>query len=385
VIYLDNAATSWPKPESVYQAMDEFLRKSAGNPGRGGHSMALAAEKVIEETRLLVARLINSPEVNRIIFTLNCTDALNLGLKGLLKAGDHVVTSRIGHNSLVRPLRKLEGQGIRITRLPPNPETGFLSARDIEEAIEEDTKLVVVTHASNVSGIIQPIEEYGAVVRKHGRVFMVDAAQTAGTYPLDVEASNVDLLAFSGHKGLFGPPGTGVLYLSDRVELDSLREGGTGSNSELEEQPIALPYRYESGTPNTVGIAGLRAGLKYIFEQGLERIRVHKQSLLLQLLEGLSRFPEVILYTPKDTSMQVPIVPFNLKGWEPAEVGAILDQAFDIKTRPGLHCAAAAHRTYGTYPHGSVRISLSFLNTSEDIESVLQAVGKITSSKNRAQ
>ncbi len=385
MIYLDNAATSWPKPESVYQAMDEFLRKSAGNPGRGGHSMALAAEKVIEETRLLVARLINSPEVNRIIFTLNCTDALNLGLKGLLKAGDHVVTSRIGHNSLVRPLRKLEGQGIRITRLPPNPETGFLSARDIEEAIEEDTKLVVVTHASNVSGIIQPIEEYGAVVRKHGRVFMVDAAQTAGTYPLDVEASNVDLLAFSGHKGLFGPPGTGVLYLSDRVELDSLREGGTGSNSELEEQPIALPYRYESGTPNTVGIAGLRAGLKYIFEQGLERIRVHKQSLLLQLLEGLSRFPEVILYTPKDTSMQVPIVPFNLKGWEPAEVGAILDQAFDIKTRPGLHCAAAAHRTYGTYPHGSVRISLSFLNTSEDIESVLQAVGKITSSKNRAQ
>jgi cysteine desulfurase/selenocysteine lyase len=377
LIYLDNAATSWPKPESVYRAMDEFMRASAGNPGRGGHSLAIAAERVIAETRSLVARLVNSPDVNRIIFTHNCTDALNLGLKGLLQAGDHVITSSIGHNSLVRPLRKLESRGIRVTRLQPDPGTGFLSARDIEEAINKDTRLVAVTHASNVSGVIQPVEEYGEVVRKHNRVFMVDAAQTAGAFPIDVQAGNIDLLAFSGHKGLLGPPGTGVLYLSDRVELDSLREGGTGSSSESEEQPTALPNRYESGTPNTVGIAGLGAGLRYIFEQGLESIGAREHSLLLQLMDGLARITEVIVHSPKETAPQAPIVSFNLNGWEPAEVGAVIDQAFDVKVRTGLHCAAAAHRTYGTYPLGSVRISPGCFNTREDIDSALEALGRI--------
>ncbi|MEE8471038.1 MAG: aminotransferase class V-fold PLP-dependent enzyme [Dehalococcoidia bacterium] len=384
MIYLDNAATSWPKPESVYQAMDKFLRESAGNPGRGGHSLALAAERVIDETRLLVARLINAPEKDRIIFTFNCTDALNMGLKGLLKAGDHVITSQIGHNSLVRPLRKLEAQGVRVTRLPPFSEDGFLSARDLEQAINEETKLVIVTHASNVTGVVQPIEEYGAAVRKRGRIFMVDAAQTAGTYPIDVQASNIDLLAFPGHKGLLGPPGTGVLCIGDRVELDSLREGGTGSQSELEEQPITLPHRYESGTPNTVGIAGLGAGLKYIFERGVDKIRSYEQSLLSQLLEGLSEIPETVLHKPEETE-QAPIVAFNLEGWEPAEVGAVLDQAFDIKVRTGLHCAAAAHKVFGTYPQGSVRISMSCLNTPQDIEAVLQALRRITDSKQAAR
>jgi len=381
MIYLDNAATSWPKPEGVYRAMDEFLREHAGNPGRGAHSLALAAERVIDETRSLVACLINAPEKERIILTFNCTDALNLGLKGLLKPGDHVITSQIGHNSLVRPLKKLEGKGVRITRLPPCSDTGFLSAKDIEEAIDEKTKLVVVTHASNVTGVVQPIEEYGVVVRRHGRISMVDAAQTAGIFPIDVQASDIDLLAFSGHKGLLGPPGTGVLYISRRVELDSLREGGTGSHSELEEQPVALPYRYESGTPNTVGIAGLGAGLRYIFDQGMERIRIHEQLLLDQLLEGLSQIPGIILYEPEDMRRRAPIVSFNLHGWEPAEVGAILDQAFDIKVRTGLHCAAAAHKTFGTYPQGSIRISLGHFNTAQDIESVLQALGKIAHSK----
>ncbi len=212
MIYLDNAATSWPKPESVYQTMDEFLRKKGGNPGRGSHSMAIAAREVVEETRMLVARLIKAPEMERVIFTLNCTDSLNLGLKGLLRPGDHVITDCIGHNSLVRPLKKLEYQGVKITRLSPS-EVGVVSVGDIEDAIIEETKLVVVTHVSNVTGVIQPIEEYGAITRRHNLIFMVDAAQTAGKYPIDVEASNIDLLAFSGHKGLFGPPGTGVLGL----------------------------------------------------------------------------------------------------------------------------------------------------------------------------
>ena len=381
MIYLDNAATSWPKPESVYQAMDKFLREKGGNPGRGGHSMALAAERAIEETRVLMARFIDAPEKDRIIFTLNCTDALNLGLKGLLKPGDHVITSQIEHNSVVRPLRRLEQQGVKVTNVLPCSEDGFISPEDIEGAITGETKLVMVTHASNVIGVIQPIEEYGAIVRKHGRLFMVDAAQTAGRYPIDVQASDIDLLAFSGHKGLLGPPGTGVLYLSDRVELDTLREGGTGTNSELEEQPVALPYRYESGTPNTVGIAGLSAGLKYILKEGLERIRGHEQSLLAQLSEGLSQIPGAVLHNPKDKSKQVSIISFSFQEWNPGEIGTILDQAFDIKVRTGLHCAPAAHKTFGTYPRGTIRLSPGYFNTTAEIDFVLQSLKEIARTK----
>lgn len=377
MIYLDNAATSWPKPESVYQTMDEFLRVKGGNPGRGSHSLAAAAREVVEETRMLVARLINASEKERVIFTLNCTDSLNLGLKGLLRPGDHVITSRIGHNSVVRPLTKLEQQGIKITRLPPYPKDGVMSAQDVEGAITEDTKLIVATHASNVSGVIQPIEEYGEIAKRHNLIFMVDAAQTAGKYPIDVEAGNIDLLAFSGHKGLLGPPGTGVLYVGDRVDLNSLREGGTGSHSELEEQPMALPYRYESGTVNSVGISGLGAGIKYIFSEGLERIRAHEQYLTDRLIAGLSHIPRVILYAAKDGSKQAPVVSFNLEGSAPGEVGAILDQAFDIKVRTGLHCAPAAHKTLGTFPLGTIRLSVGYFNTVDDIDFTLEAIEKI--------
>ena len=377
MIYLDNAATSWPKPESVYQTMDEFLRTKGGNPGRGSHSMAIVAKETIEETRMLVARLINAPEMNRVIFTLNCTDALNLGLKGLLRAGDHVITSCIGHNSLVRPLRKLEQHGVRVTRLPPSPQTGVVSTQDIGQTITKDTKLVAITHASNVTGVIQPIEEYGAIARRHNLIFMVDAAQTAGKYPIDVQVSNIDLLAVSGHKGLLGPPGTGVLYVGSRVDLDSLREGGTGVYSELEEQPLDLPYRYESGTVNSVGISGLGAGLKFIFSQGLDRIRSHEQHLVNRLIEGLSAIPGITLYTAKDSSRQAVVISFNIEGYEPGEAGAILDQAFGIKVRTGLHCAPAAHKTLVTYPSGTVRLSPGYLNTEEEIDLTLQALEKI--------
>lgn len=320
MIYLDNAATSFPKPEIVYKTMDEFLRAKGGNPGRGSHSLALAARETVEETRRLIARLINAPEMNRVIFTLNCTDALNLGLKGLLRPGNHVITSCIGHNSLVRPLRKLEQQGAQVTRVPPSSETGVLSAVDIEASITKDTKLIVVTHASNVTGVIQPIEEYGIIARRHHIIFMVDAAQTAGKYPIDVEASKIDLLAFSGHKGLFGPPGTGALYIGNRVDLDSLREGGTGSYSEDENQPTILPDKFESGTLNSVGISGLGAGLKYIFNEGLEKIRAYEQSLTDKLIEGLSQISGITMYTAKNRSKQAPVISFNIKGYSPGDV-----------------------------------------------------------------
>ena len=381
MIYLDNAATSWPKPESVYQTMDEFLRRKGGNPGRGSHSMAVAAGETVAETRLLIARLINAPDIAQVIFTLNCTDSLNLGLKGLLKPGDQVITSCIGHNSLVRPLRKLERQGVKITRLPPSLEAGVISAQDIEKAITRDTRLVAVTHASNVTGTIQPIEEYGLVARKHNLIFMVDAAQTAGRYPIDVQAGNIDLLAFSGHKGLLGPPGTGVLYVGSRVDLNSLREGGTGSYSEQEEQPLVLPYRYESGTINSVGISGLGAGLNYIFSEGLEKICAHERYLIDRLTEGLANIPGLILYRSDDEFKQVPIISLNIAGYEPGEVGAILDQAFDVKVRTGLHCAPAAHKTLGTFPLGTIRLSPGYFNTVEEINFTVDAVKKIASSE----
>jgi cysteine desulfurase family protein len=382
MIYLDNAATSWPKPEIVYRTMDDFLRTKGGNPGRGSNSMALAARETVEETRRLVARLINAPETNRVIFTLNCTDALNLGLKGLLKPGDHVITDSIGHNSLVRPLKKLEAHGVKVTRLSPSPDTGVISAGDIETAITRATKLVAVTHASNVNGIIQPVEEYGSVARKHKIAFMVDAAQTAGKFPINVETSNIDLLAFSGHKGLFGPPGTGVLYLSNRVNLDSVREGGTGSFSEQEEQPDILPDKYESGTLNSVGISGLGAGLKFIFDEGLEKIAAYEKFLAAKLIAGLRNIPGVTLYLPKDLSRMVPVVSFNIKGYQPGEVGTILDQAFDTKVRAGLQCAPVAHKTLGTFPSGTVRISPGYLNVAEEIELTVKAVERIAGSRN---
>jgi len=377
MIYLDNAATSWPKPESVYQTMDEFLRQKGGNPGRGSHSMAVAARETVERTRMLVARLINAPDKDRVIFTLNCTDSLNIGLKGLLKPGDHVITSCIEHNSVVRPLRKLEQQGVKVVRLSLHSGDGFVSPQDVEKAITRETKLVIMTHASNVTGVIQPIDEYGIIARQHNLIFMMDAAQTVGKHPLDVQANHIDLLAFSGHKGLFGPPGTGVLYIGERVDLDSLREGGTGSHSELEEQPTDLPYKFECGTINCVGIAGLGAGLKFIFKEGMEKILVHEQSLTDRLLEGLSHISRVTVYKVKDRSKQAPIVSFNLEGFAPGEVGTILDHAFDIKVRTGLHCAPAAHKTLGTFPLGTVRISPGYFNTVEEVDFTLEAISKI--------
>jgi cysteine desulfurase family protein len=292
-----------------------------------------------------------------------------------------VITDRISHNSIVRPLTKLEQQGVKVTRLEPSSEDGFFSAKEIENAIIKDTKLIVITHASNVTGVIQPIEEYGAVARKHGLIFMVDGAQTAGTYPIDVHDGNIDLIAFSGHKGLLGPTGTGVLYVGERAELDSIREGGTGSQSELEQQPTELPQRYESGTPNTVGIAGLGAALRYILGQSINKIRAHEIRLTNRLIEGLSHLPGITVYGPKDGTKQVAIVSFNTDGWEPAEIGAVLDQSFDTKVRTVLYCAPAAHKTFGTFPKGSVRIGLGYFNTHEEIDFTLEALTKITRSR----
>ncbi|MEE8418530.1 MAG: aminotransferase class V-fold PLP-dependent enzyme [Dehalococcoidales bacterium] len=382
MIYLDNAATSWPKPESVYQEMDEFLRNSGGNPGRGGHTLAVAATSLIDKTRLLVARMIQADDKDRVVFTLNCTDSLNMGLKGVLKPGDHVITSNLEHNSVVRPLSKLEKQGVTVTRLSPRSAGEPVAAEDVEKAVTDKTRLIIMSHASNVNGVIQPIREYGLIARKHDLIFMVDAAQTAGRYPLDVREDKIDLLAFSGHKGPLGPPGTGILYIGERVDPDSLREGGTGSHSEMEEQPTDLPYKFECGTANTVGIAGLAAGLNFISREGREKVLTHEQELNARLIEGLSQIDGVTVHGAQRSEEQAPIISFNIAGTDPGEVGAILDQAFDIKVRAGLHCAPVAHKTLGTFPAGTVRVSPGYFNTREQIEETLEAIKRIARADN---
>ena len=380
--YLDNAATSWPKPEQVYQAVDAFMRETAANPGRSGHRMAAASSQVIEEARVLLAELFNSPDHRRIIFTLNCTDSLNMALKGSLKQGDHVLADAMSHNSLVRPLNKLAQKGVKVTYVPPDPETGALSIADLERALTRETRLLAITHASNVHGVIQPLHECGLFAREHGLTFLVDAAQTAGVLPIDVQKDHIDLLAFPGHKSLLGPMGTGGLYIGPGVEMDSLREGGTGFASEEEEQPLDLPYRHESGTANAPGIAGLGAGIKYLFDQGMDTIRQYEERLIQRLIAGLKDIPGVDLYHSKDGAAQASVVSFNLEGWEPGELGVTLDQAFDIQVRSGLHCAPSTHRVLDTFPKGTVRVSVGCFNTHEDIDFTLNTLEQVAKTAN---
>jgi len=376
MIYLDNAATSYPKPESVYRAADEFLRQHGANPGRGGHKMAVAAGEVVHEARRRLAKLFHIADPSRIVFTLNATEALNLGLKGLLRDGDDIVTSSIEHNSVTRPLKALETKGVTNTKVHCSPE-GWLDPDDVERAITPRTHLIVVLHASNVTGTIQPIEEIGHIARRHGLVFMVDAAQSAGGLPIDVEKAHIDLLAFPRHKGLLGPPGTGGLYIGEGVNLTPLREGGTGSRSESEIQPESLPDRYESGTLNSVGIASLGAGVAFLLEKGIAEVREHEARLTKRLLEGLAEIKGMKLYGPQDEGKQVGVVSFNIAGWEPQDLSAALDQSFDIAVRAGLHCAPYAHRTIGTFPEGAVRLSLGYFNTLEEINYTLKCIKQL--------
>jgi cysteine desulfurase family protein len=383
MIYLDNAATSWPKPEIVYQTMDKFLRQSGGNPGHGSHSLAAAAKQTVDETRMLTAGFIHAPAVERVIFTLNCTLAVNQGLKGLLRPGDHVITSSLEHNAVVRPLKTLEKQGVSVTRIPVSPETGVTSAGDIESAITPATRMIVMVHVSNVNGAIQPVEAYGEIAWRHNLVFMVDAAQSAGHLPLDVQAANIDLLAFSAHKGPLGPPGVGVLYISPRVNPATVFEGGTGSQSESEDQPERWPDKYESGTLNSQGIAGLGAGLKFIRQEGLDRISAFEHSLTVRLIEGLAGIHGITLYQSGNPGRQAPVISLNIAGYTPGEVGAILDQAFDIKVRTGLHCAPQAHKSLGSFPAGTVRLSPGCFNTPDEIDFTIQSLRKIAEARRK--
>ncbi|HDN80647.1 MAG TPA: aminotransferase class V-fold PLP-dependent enzyme [Chloroflexi bacterium] len=379
MIYFDNAATSFPKPPQVAEAISHFLLHIGANPGRSGHRLSVEAGRIVYEAREALAQLFNIEDPLRIVFGHNVTEALNLALRGLLRPGDHVITSSMEHNSVMRPLRALERRGVELSVIFCSPE-GFLNPTDVEKAIRPNTRLIVINHASNVTGTILPVREVGKIAREHGLLLLVDAAQTAGAYPIDVEADFIDLLAFTGHKSLFGPMGTGGLYIGPRVPLDEfepLKRGGTGSRSEFEEQPDFLPDKYESGTPNAVGLAGLAAGVRFVLGKSVGEIRRHEMELTRLLLEGLASIEGVTLYGPRDPSLQTATVSFNIAGMEPSEVALKLDEEYGIMCRPGLHCAPSAHRTIGTFPQGTVRFSLGFFNTPEEVEKSLEAVRAI--------
>ncbi|MRR33305.1 aminotransferase class V-fold PLP-dependent enzyme [bacterium] len=375
-IYLDNAATSHPKPEAVYRAVEHALRHIGASPGRGGYRLAMDAARLVFEARETLAELFRVRDSSRIVFTGSATEALNLAIGGLLRPGDHAVTSTMEHNSVVRPLHLAEKRGVEVTRIPCDRH-GFLNPRDVASALRPDTRLIALSHCSNVTGTIQPIEEIGLLAGKAGVPLLVDAAQSAGILPIDVNDAGIALLAGPGHKGLFGPQGTGYLYLAEGIDLAPLMVGGTGGYSSDREQPGEMPARYESGTLNLPGIAGLKAGTEFVLETGIEVIRARESSFVDRLLAGLAAMPGTALYGPPAGVERGGIVSFTVEGMDPSLIGFNLDREHDICVRVGLHCAPDAHRTIGSFPVGTVRVSPGWFSTEEEIETFLRAMREI--------
>ena len=377
MIYLDNAATSFPKPETVYQTLDRFARENLANPGRAGHKMALSSERALDNARHLLNQFFHGAAPERFVFTLNCTDALNMAFKGVLTDGDHVVTTDLEHNSVSRPLRKMELDGrITLTRVRADAG-GTISPDDMRRAITPRTRLIAMTHASNVLGTIQPIAAVGRLARERDLLFVVDAAQTAGAVPIDVQGMSIDLLAFPGHKSLLGPTGTGGLYVGPRAQVRAWREGGTGGDSSSETQPREFPYFLEGGTPNVLGVAGLAAGIQYVQERGVDRLRTHEAELTERLWRRLDEIGGYQVFGHRDTARRVGALSFRTETLAATDLGGILDQAFDIAVRPGLHCAPYIHRSLGTFPDGTVRVSPGPFNTEEHIDQLARALAEI--------
>ncbi len=380
MIYLDNAATSFPKPETVYEALDRFARTSLANPGRAGHRMAIAAEGQLDAGRNALNRFFRGEAPERWIFTLNGTDGLNIAIKGIVRPGDHVVTTDLEHNSVSRPLVALEKAGV-ITLTRVGSEDGYIVPEAIRAALTPATSLVAMTHASNVLGTVQPIEPIAAMVREAGAFFLVDAAQTVGVIPIDLRSLPVDLLAFPGHKALYGPTGIGALYVGPRTDgrIRPWREGGTGGDSSSPTQPSGLPYALEGGTPNVLGVAGLAAGIAWVESRGPDELRSHEVDLLRRVVDWAEDSDgwRVLGRWDPDTHVGALslVVPDPLT---PQDLGAILDTSFDIAIRPGLHCAPYIHRRLGTYPDGTIRLSPGPFNTPDDIDAFLRALSEIT-------
>jgi cysteine desulfurase family protein len=376
-IYLDNAATSWPKPPEVSAAVLQYLQDCGMSVGRGATQRGAELQQTVDRCRLWATRLLNAGSPRQIVFACNGTDALNLALHGLLKRGDHVVTTDIEHNSVLRPLMTLHQRlGVEVSYVPPRL-SGVVAPHDVLAACQRQTRLVAVSHVSNVTGAIQPVQEIIAAVQGRGIRTLIDAAQSAGHLPIDVQSLEVDLLACSGHKGLLGPLGTGLLYIRDGVEeeIDSVRQGGTGTRSEEEMQPLSLPDKYESGNHNAPGLVGLDAALAWIHTHGVAAIREHEQQLTRQLLEGLSGVPGVTIHGPPSAEQRTGVVSLSIDDLDPQDAAAVLDTHFGIECRAGLHCAPRMHRALGTFDRsGTVRLSSGPFTTSDEIAMAIEAI-----------
>lgn len=373
-IYMDHSATSFPKPECVYAEINRFMRENGVSPGRGTYDRAVEAEQLVYDTRKALCELLGVKRPVQIVFTSNATEALNLALKGFLREGDTVLTSHYEHNAMWRPLKTLErDRGIRIRQLSGTPDGGF-DLDEVEAALRQGVRLFALVHGSNVIGSIAPLEKLAEIAKKHGVPVLVDAAQTAGVYPIDFSALGIDMLAFTGHKGLLGPTGTGGLCLREGLELGTYREGGTGSMAVSPFQPEDAPDRYEAGTMNIFGLAGLRASVRYLLEAGIEGIRRHEVDLMAHLLQGLSTIPNLIAYGPEDAEQRLGLVSINIEGEDPYKVARDLDHEYGIMVRAGLHCAPQAHMALGTETSGTVRVSMGYHNTLDEVDHLIHAL-----------
>ena len=375
MIYLDNAATSYPKPRRMVAAMEECILKYCGNPGRSGHSMSMKTGEEVYHARRKIASLFGIKQPERLVFTQNTTEALNMGLKGVLQSGDHVITTTMEHNSVLRPLKALEKRGVSQSVIRADRE-GFIKASEIEKAIRKDTKLIAITAASNVTGTRMPLEEIGELARRRGIMFLVDGAQGAGSMAIDVERMHIDMLAFPGHKGLLGPQGTGALYVSPEIRLRHIMEGGTGTDSKSRFQPCEFPEGYEAGTINAPAIIGLGYSAEFVEKIGPEVIGKYEEELIGWLDERLDEMDFVKRYGP-DACRKTGISLINIRGVGAEEVTSVLSSKYGIAVRGGYHCAGLAHKTVGTWDEGAVRISAGPFNTRKDMEKLVDAIKEI--------
>lgn len=375
MIYFDNAATTQRKPESVILAVTEAMC-SLGNPGRSVHEGAMNASRIVYDARLALAQFFGSNSPERIVFTANATEALNIAIKGILDAGDHVITTALEHNSVLRPLYEMEDRGVELTILSAD-SMGRINYEDLEPAIRENTKAIICTHSSNLTGNVVDIKRIGEMAKKHEILFVVDASQTAGIFSIDVEDMNIDILCFTGHKGLLGPQGTGGLYVREGVNVRPLLSGGSGVQTYLKKHPPQMPTALEAGTLNAHGIAGLLAGVRYIEEIGIEDIREKEQRLMWDFYEQAREILGVTIYGDFSQKNRSPIVALNIRDYDSGVVSDVLANDYDIATRPGAHCAPLMHQALGTVEQGIVRFSFSHFNTKEEINIAINALNEI--------
>lgn len=378
-IYLDNAATSFPKPDVVIKKMMEYMQNIGATSGRGAYKSAIESDRLIYNCRKMICKVFNGSDPAKVIFTSNVTEGLNIVINGFLEEGDHVIVSSLEHNAVWRPLKTLErDRSIEISMVDCTSE-GITDYNDVEKLIKSNTKLIVFTHASNVLGSIQPIREIGEIAKKHKVKFLVDSAQTAGAYPIDVKKDNIDILGFTGHKSLLGPTGTGGLLINCDITMNPLKSGGTGGDSKYPYQPDYFPNRYEAGTPNVAGIVGLGEALNLIYSVGIENIRKKEEAIIEYAIERLSSVEGIEIYGPKKSDKIVGVISFNIKNIEGEEISYKLDSQYDIMVRTGLHCAPTAHKIIGTGNTGAVRIGIGYFNEKNHIDILVEALNKIQS------